>query len=126
MQEMTLEKEQMERDIENRLKELQMKLNDEIEQKNCFQKAAKENEHIVKLLEEENEVFQQQLEDFENERAKMKVKLEEYKLKITEQEDEIDDAAQFKVKAEELIAGLEDNLTKAEIEKESIENDLQK
>jgi len=31
MQEMTLEKEQMERDIENRLKELQMKLNDEIE-----------------------------------------------------------------------------------------------
>jgi hypothetical protein len=31
MQEMTLEKEQMERDIENRLQELQMKLNDEIE-----------------------------------------------------------------------------------------------
>jgi len=31
MQEMSLEKEQMERDIENRLKELQMKLNDEIE-----------------------------------------------------------------------------------------------
>ena len=61
MQEMTLEKEQMERDIENRLQELQMKLNDEIEQKNCFQKAAKENEHIVKLLEEENEVFQQQI-----------------------------------------------------------------
>ena len=123
---MTLEKEQMERDIENRLQELQMKLNDEIEQKNCFQKAAKENEHIVKLLEEENEVFQQQLEDFENERAKMKVKLEEYKLKIKEQEDEIDDAVQFKVKAEELITGLEDNLAKAEIEKESIENDLQK
>lgn len=30
----------------------------------------------------------------------MKVRVEEYKLKITEQEDEIDDAAQFKIKAE--------------------------
>ena len=56
----------------------------------------------------------------------MKVKLEESKLKIKEQEDEIDDASQFKVKAEELIAGLEDNLAKAEIEKESIEIKLQK
>jgi len=42
-------------EIQHSINELQQKLKDEIEQKMCFQKEAKENEHLAKLIEEEND-----------------------------------------------------------------------
>ena len=71
------------------MKEIQQNLKDEIEQKVCFQKEARENDQLAKLLEEENESLQNRLEQREIERVQSKHELEECQAKLREKEEEI-------------------------------------
>jgi len=75
--------------IEQSMKEIQQNLKDEIEQKVCFQKEARENDQLAKLLEEENESLQNRLEQREIERVQSKHELEECQAKLREKEEEI-------------------------------------
>lgn len=55
MQKIQLDKEKSEMLIEQSMRDIQTKLKDEIAQKVCFQKEAKDNSNLSKILEEENE-----------------------------------------------------------------------
>ncbi len=52
-----LEKEEQEMVISDSIKKIQQQLKDEIEQKVCYQKESRDNENLVRILEEENEGF---------------------------------------------------------------------
>lgn len=52
------ERKEQEMIIQQSIKEIQQNLKDEIEQKVCFQREARDNENLGKLLEEENETIQ--------------------------------------------------------------------
>ena len=75
--------------IEQSMKEIQQNLKDEIEQKVCFQKEARENDQLAKLLEEENESLQNRLEQREIERVQSKHELDESQAKLKKKEEEI-------------------------------------
>ena len=80
--------------IETSMKDIQQQLKDEQEQKVCFQKEARDNLHVVKLLEEESMGLQSQLEEFQKENGKLQRRFEEYKMQLgqAEQEREINEA----------------------------------
>jgi hypothetical protein len=54
---MKLEKEEQEMKIQEQIKQIQIEINDEKEQKLCFQKEARDNEVNIKLMEEELEAM---------------------------------------------------------------------
>lgn len=58
LQQSQLDKEKQDMIISNTIDQIQQKLKDEIEQKLVFQKEAKDNSQLTKILEEENQHMQ--------------------------------------------------------------------
>lgn len=76
--------------IEETLKKYQSQLKDEMDQKNCFEKEARDNTRLAKLQEEEIESLQQQVDELEMESVHMKHALDEGKKKMLEKIEEIE------------------------------------
>ena len=68
------------------MKNYQAKLKDEIDQRISFEKEAKDNKHLVKLQEEENENMILQIEELEMDQVQLKHILDESSKKIKKQE----------------------------------------
>ena len=75
--------------IEQSMKEIQQNLKDEIEQKLCFQKEARENDQLGKQLEEEIESLQNQLEKEKIDRVQSKHELGECQAMLKRNEEEM-------------------------------------
>lgn len=75
--------------IEDTIKKIQQQLKDEVEQKVCYQKEAKDNEGLVKVLEEENEGYQGQMASVEMERGQLDQEVKSLKDDVQELESEI-------------------------------------
>jgi len=96
-----------------------------------LQKSAKENEHLAKLIEEENDQLQAQLEEYEADRAQIKRRHEEYKTKILALEEEADqreaDAIEMQQKIEEaklLVVQGDEEITKLKDEVAQLKKNL--
>ena len=68
--------------IEQSMRDIQTKLKDEIAQKVCFQKEAKDNRNLSKILEQENEQLQNVREELEIKKAELKHEISLLKTKL--------------------------------------------
>ena len=76
--------------MSHNINQIQQNLKDEVEQKQVFQKEAKESTQLMKILEEENLAIQNQLDEVSLQAQQLAMKNEEYKGRIKKREAEIE------------------------------------
>ena len=90
------------------MKNYQAKLKDEIDQRISFEKEAKDNKHLVKLQEEENENMILQIEELEMDQVQLKHILDESSKKIKKQEQVIQEQEEAEEKIQSRLSETEE------------------
>jgi hypothetical protein len=105
--------------IEQSMKNYQAKLKDEIDQRLSFEKEAKDNKHLVKLQEEENENMILQIEELEMDQVQLKHILDESAKKIKKQEQVIKEQEEAEEKIQARLNETEEQLAEEQARNET-------